>query len=131
MDTLDKLRELTPKLPPVPKMGDYKVEGAHYTEYKIKNGTCLSYNIPGVDGCSISRTLVTSGGIIEMHDHNEKEFIVILSGTLMIYFNNKQRTLKRADCISFEKNVAHRAIALEDTWMLGVTIPESKDFPTP
>ena len=128
-EELDKLRELTANLPPIPKMADLKIEVAQHTEYKIKNGTCISRDLYSDNDVSVARLLITSGGELPEHKHKEKEYAVIASGKIVIYKEGKRMILGVGDCIVFEVNVLHRARALEDTWLIGVSIPCSKDFP--
>lgn len=128
-NTLDKLRELTNNLPPVPKLGEFKVEHPAFTEYVMDVGSCISYNLLNQKEVSVAKTFISSGGQFPEHDHDEAEYAVVFSGAMIAYYGDKKKTMMAGDCIKFEKGEKHRVRALEDTWIIAVTVPRSKDFP--
>ena len=128
-NNLERLRESIPKLPPIPKLGDFKEEKGKHTEYIMEVGTCISSSLLSQKEISVAKTFISSGGRFPKHDHNEKEYVVVFSGIMIVYYGDKKRTMKKGDCIMFEPHVPHHVRALEDTWIIAVTVPHSKDFP--
>jgi len=129
VDNLEKLRELTKNLPPVPKLEDFKSEQEKSTEYMLEVGTCISYNLLSRSEASVALTFISSGGKFPEHQHSEKEFAVIISGSMIVYKGDKKETLGVGGCMVFNEGQSHRVRALEDVWLIAVTVPQSKDFP--
>ena len=126
---IEELKKLAASLPPVPKLGDFKIDGPNCTQYEIENGTCFSWNLFSSKDTSVARTFISSGGKMLEHQHDEKEYAVIVSGRVVAHYKNKQKILNVRDCIVFEKGTPHSVRALEDTVLIAVTVPHSKDFP--
>lgn len=129
MDSLDKLRQLTNDLPSIPKLGDFKLEHEKFTEYIMPIGTCISRSLLSQKEISVAKTFISSGGEFPKHNHPEKEYIVMFSGSMIVYYGDERKTMQTGDCIVFERGVPHRVRALEDVWLISVTIPYSKDYP--
>ena len=126
---LDELRELTSKLPTIPKLEEFKKQGVECAEYEMDEGNCISYGLMNNKNISVANTLITSGSAFPEHTHDEKEWVLVYSGMMIAYYGDKKRTMKCGDCVSFEPGVPHRVRALEDTWIIAITIPQSKCFP--
>ena len=132
-ENLEKLRKLTPNLPPIPKMGDYKHSGETCTEYTMNEGTCISWGLLSKPETSVALTFLSSGGKTPHACVDEKEYIVVVKGVLILgrgeEGNIKKKTLHTGDCTFFTAGEKHSIRALEDVLIIGVTIPFSKHFP--
>jgi quercetin dioxygenase-like cupin family protein len=130
MDSFEELKKLTCDLPAIPKLTDYmkeKQEG--FIEYDVENGTSLSHSLLSQKEISVAKTFISSGGKFPEHNHDEREFILIFVGSIVVYTDEIRSILKTGDCMIFEPTIPHRVTALEDTWFIAMTIPYSKDFP--
>ena len=133
--SIEKLEELTMKLPPVPRLGDFKKVMRDFKNdiekvtYDIKNGDCFSYRLFTAPSISIARTFTSKGGEFPIHRHDEKEYLLVYSGSIKITIGKEERILNIGDFLFIDKDTPHKAKALEDTWFIAITIPYSKDFP--
>lgn len=133
-NTFEKLIQLTPELPPViPMLGDLKEDNevrSKIISYKLEGGTCISYGLFSSSEISVARTFVSAGALFPEHQHDEKEFALIFSGSAMVSIGNGEEFhVGPGECIVLEPNVPHISRALEDTWFIAITIPYSKDYP--
>ena len=131
-DALEKLKMLTDELPAIPKLGDFKRVGERQPDvhYDIIGGTCFSFALMSTPEISVAKTFVTSGGEFPEHFHEEREFGIIFSGSALVRVNGIERKLGPGEMVIFEPRVPHWTKALEDTWFIAITIPQSKDYPT-
>jgi len=131
-DTFDRLRKLTETLPQIATLGDFKIQSEDDPKsvaYEIEGGNAISYALLSLPKVSVARTLVTSGAKFPEHQHDEKEIIVIFSGSAMMTIKGEKTILHEGDCMMFESNVPHSGRALEDVWFIAITVPYSKDYP--
>lgn len=126
---LDELRELTGKLPPVPKLENISHGSGKYMQYDTDDGTCFGIGLWTDEFISVGRFFMSAGAKLKEHDHAEKEMIIVSSGCLISYSNGERKVVKQYDCIVFQEGVSHRVVALEDTWMIASTVPPSKAYP--
>jgi quercetin dioxygenase-like cupin family protein len=128
---LERLKSLTPELPPI-NLGDLKGEQvrSNILRYNIDGGTCISYGLFSSPDISVARTFVSAGSLFPEHQHEEREFALIFSGSAMVSVNGEKETyLGPGQCIVLEPNIPHVSRALENTWFIAITIPYSKDYP--
>lgn len=132
-ENLKKLKKITPRLNElVLDRGNPK----GFIEYKVNNGTCLGFPLYKIDDISIQRAFLTKDTKFPIHVHdNEVEILVIYKGKGLakIYDDNggikEERTIGIGDLIRIPKEVNHSWEMLEDTWVIGITIPASEDYP--
>ena len=109
----------------------------------INHGT-ITYNTSGTGSCfgtciyndgdvAIQRLFMEKGTIFSYHSHPCCiEWLVIKSGKLQIYYEDGHSIIIDpliTNYIVFAKECGHKIVALEDTWMLGITIPAGKGYP--
>lgn len=130
-ENLDRLRELTPRLPSIPKLEQFKeiLEKDACVEYKMDLGTSFAYNLFKGPGVSVARVFISSGGKFPLHKHDETEAIIVYYGSVLAVHNEKRFRMKPGDMVFVLPNEEHKFTALEDTWMIAVTVPHSKDLP--
>lgn len=110
-------------------MGNFKQENSQCTEYALDVGTCISWGLLSRKEASVAMTFISSGGKTPEGKVKEREYIVVISGSAIITRGNKKTTLMKGDCMVFQPGEPHQTRALEDVWIIAVTIPFSKDFP--
>lgn len=127
------LEELTKNIPNFDTM--IKNKDASQIIYDV-NGTCIGFFIAKERDFSIQKTFITCESEFPTHIHEEVEWLIILnkSGKLKITYANKDCEendviLEFSDSYKIQSNVPHNIRALEDTWLLGITIPASKGYP--
>ena len=57
------------------------------------------------------------------------EILTVYDGKLKGLINGQEEVLDVGDCIRIEKGVPHDWYAVENTWMIGMTIPASRSYP--
>ena len=72
---------------------------------------------------------ISAGGLFPEHLHIESEYGLIYVGKVIVSVNGKERTLGIGDCVKVDPALPHWAKALENTWLIAITIPKSKDYP--
>lgn len=127
---IDKLEELTPKLPEVPSLVTFKKTENNTTRYDFKDGVALSESIYNTPEIAIAKTFIPKGTTFEEHIHQiSGEWVVILEGSLKVFFDDKEQLLNKHDCVVVIANKPHSAIAVEDTTLIAITIPRDDGWP--
>jgi len=133
LSNLDHLKKITEDLPAVPRLADFVVAKSNSSiEFDVGIGTCISYNLYSQNKVSVARTFVSSGGVLPKHKHLEKEILVVYSGRAIFYLDKegKKTILNEGDSVEINPETPHRIRALEDTWFIAISVPQSKDFPS-
>lgn len=130
----DKLEEMTNQLPAIPKVEQIKQDlddCGKTVEYPVEGGHCFSHSLFTSEETSVARTFVSAGAILPDHKHDEKEFIIIYSGSVMVRSSDDQnnKVVKPGGIIIYDPGVVHYARALEDSWFISMAVPHSNDFP--
>jgi quercetin dioxygenase-like cupin family protein len=68
-------------------------------------------------------------GIFPEHVHKEIEHIIVVRGSCIFHFEDRQITLHRGDSLRISPNELHSVEILENTKMIGITIPSSPGYP--
>ena len=131
--SLDKLEELTEKLPGIPKLTDLVVSdnpSKHSIIYNVEKGTSFGFALLSRKDVAVMELFVSKGTSWPPHVHNEeKEWGLVYKGKLSVVVEDKKVILQPGDCIIFEKGKIHSSEALEDTWLIAVSIPRIEGYP--
>ncbi|WP_026884024.1 cupin domain-containing protein [Clostridium akagii] len=68
------------------------------------------------------------GAIGEIHSHENEQIGYITKGSFQVDIDGKKEILKAGDTYYTEPNVLHGVVALEDSTILDVFIPQREDF---
>jgi len=104
---------------------------------KMYNPTSIDYEGSGGTGSglykntriAVQRAYFPAGSSLHGHKHNEKEWLIIYSGKAEVEYEGKKTLLCPGDSVYFLKNQTHSFKAIENTWVLGVTVPASDMYP--
>ncbi len=78
---------------------------------------------------AVQRAFVPKGKF-PRHAHKEIEVIVVYTGLCEFHFDTDDPILlKRGDVLRIPPEKAHSVNVIEDTWMIGITIPSSPGYP--
>ena len=98
-----------------------------------KGGTCVGHPVEWAKDYAVQRAFMQSGSLFEGHVHDEAETLVVISGKIRIEECEEKRIegkeFQRGEAVYFRPRTGHSVLALEDTWMFGITIPASGDYP--
>lgn len=127
---IDKLEEITPKLPEYPPLSSFKVVSNNQTRYVFKNGVAVSENIYNTDDIAIAKTFIPKGVTVEPHAHIiSNEWVIVLDGVLKIFSEEEEKILNKHDSVMVIANKPHYAIAVEDTTIIAITVPKDDGWP--
>jgi quercetin dioxygenase-like cupin family protein len=123
---MERLKELTPTLPPFPETqyADFR-----YKEYKMDVGICKGWYIFESDGIAVHRWFNSAGTEFPAHTHEEKEWIIVYSGRLIIKKENEDVEVQAGESTYIAPDEVHGAYVPEDTEYITVTIPPVREFP--
>ena len=123
MKTMDKLKELTAGLPNLVQSSDNGI-----TQYKTIKGTAIGFGLMNESHVAVQRFFMSKGTIFPSHTHPENEVIVVYIGQFEHTVDCKTIILKTGESYHIPPNICHSGIALEDTWMIAITVPGGKGY---
>lgn len=129
-EVLFKLEQLTPDLPPVPQLSNFKEEFNDVIVYRFKEGVVRSSNVYSEDDIAIAKSFIPNGVTFDMHSHKySREWVIVLEGLLKLTLDGEELVLDKYDSIKIEADKPHSAKALQDTTIIAITIPKDDGFP--
>ncbi len=124
---LEELRELTKLVGSFPP--EIAVSGP-YHYYEMHKGRCKASGLFRLPEVCVDKWEVTAGTIFPEHKHIEREWIVVLSGKLIITYRDKDNiVLTSGDCVYNGSGIPHGGTFPVDTVFLTIMIPASLDSP--
>jgi len=134
-DNMKKLKELTHTLQPLPLL--VKSEEMDRIDYNIYDGISFALNLMNQRNVAVSNCFISKGAMFPKHDHQETELLIVYDGSLYVeicndvndtcYFKN---TINVGEVVYFEAGEKHIIKALEDTWMIAITVPAAEGYPS-
>lgn len=127
---INKLEQLTPKLPPVPDLASYRFNRGSTVTYAFKAGDAVSENIYSTPDVGIAKTFIKEGVTFDIHKHKiSGEWIIVLNGVLKVFVDSVESELHKNDSIKIDAKKPHFAIAVTDTTFIAITVPKDDGFP--
>ena len=124
---LDKLIEITNKLPPLSSIADLSGGGA--VEYNLPIGHSFGFGLYKTEEIAVQRCFMSAKSEFPMHCHDCHEYVIIYKGKAKYSMGSKETELGVGECVHFPPNAAHVFTALEDVWMLAITVPAEQGYP--
>jgi quercetin dioxygenase-like cupin family protein len=125
--SLEKLAELTRALPP-PYMKSARVQD--HTEYAMEAGRCVGFGLLKNTAVAVQIAFLPNGSEFPVHMHaNEQEALIVVAGQLEVRRGDRSQVLATRDLVVLAPGDLHSCHALEDSWVLGITIPASEGYP--
>lgn len=119
---LEVLRSLTHALP----LQDLvRGRGVDWVRYEMEKGTCIGIGLLHERAIAVQKAFMSQGSVFPMHLHGEVEILIIYEGKI----ETKGKVFGRGDIARIENGEEHTITALEDTWMVAITIPASSAYP--
>jgi quercetin dioxygenase-like cupin family protein len=129
-ENLNKLRELTGKLPPI--LSEFVVtKGADCIEYAGDDGgiNSIGFCLYKNDRVAVQRCYLPKGCSFPAHQHDEKEWLIVFSGEIHAAYGDKTIIMLPGQSVYFENHQVHCVSAKENSWVLGITIPAAEGYP--
>jgi len=124
---LKRLDEITHTLPQFAEtcQDPHTVPYVNHEGEEVARGFCL-WN----DGSyAVQRLFMEAGTEFEQHHHDEREWLLVISGEMTIELRGETHHLKRGDMLYCPPGVPHGGVSLTDSWTLWVSIPSAEGYP--
>lgn len=127
--TMDNIRRLETLVNELPDLSEI-VQSARgkRVEYGVE-GECVGYGLLNEPEIAVQRAFLTKGTIFPPHAHDTKELLIVYIGRLNVMCDSKVVELSPGGHYYFPHNAVHSVEALEDTWVIGITIPADGGYP--
>jgi quercetin dioxygenase-like cupin family protein len=88
----------------------------------------LSRQMISGENATISQLLLKKGAAVPRHSHMNEQYSWILSGALKFIFDDREILVGAGEILLIPANVAHSAVALEDTVDVDIFAPRREDW---
>ena len=88
----------------------------------------LSRQMVSGENATIAQLIVKRGGTVPRHSHMNEQYSWILSGSLKFIFDDREIIVSAGEILLIPANVAHGAVALEDTVDIDFFAPRREDW---
>jgi quercetin dioxygenase-like cupin family protein len=80
------------------------------------------------ENATISQLLLKKGAAVPRHSHTNEQYSWIISGSLKFIFDDRELLVGAGEILVIPPNVAHSAVALEDTVDVDIFAPRREDW---
>ncbi len=102
-------------------------------EYETVEGRITGYGLLNEENVAIQKIFSSKGSKLEYHIHKVKEWLIVIEGKYSIVIDKGQGAesivLHHGESVYMEPGTCHSAEALEDTWIIAITVPADGGFP--
>jgi len=88
----------------------------------------LSRQMISGENATISQLLLKKGAAVPRHSHVNEQYSWIISGALKFVFDDREILVGAGEILLIPANVAHSALALEDTVDIDIFAPRREDW---
>lgn len=88
----------------------------------------LSRQMLSGENATISQLLMKKGAEVPRHSHVNEQYSWITSGALKFIFDDREIVVNAGEILFIPSNVAHSAVALEDTVDVDIFAPRREDW---
>jgi len=127
----------------IPKLNDLTMSNSPNVEYMVDNGTSFGFNLYNIPEIAVMRVFMSKDTSFPKHNHDEIEYLLVYKGSLKVHIDEKpvhanvdgvsvydnDFILNVSDGCFLPRGVSHSGEALEDSWLLCITIPSGKGYP--
>lgn len=99
--------------------------------YLVSCGECVGWRVYHDDSVAIQRAFMKKDTILEQHLHEKiTEILIVLSGKVLVTIDDSSNIiLTSRQSIYFPPFTLHKVVAIEDTCLIGITIPPEELYP--
>lgn len=80
------------------------------------------------ENATISQLVLKKGAAVPRHSHMNEQYSWIISGALKFVFDDREILVGEGEILLIPANVAHSAVALEDTVDVDIFAPRREDW---
>ena len=88
----------------------------------------LSRQMISGEHATVSQLLLKKGAAVPRHSHMNEQYSWIISGALKFVFDDREILVGAGEILLIPANVAHSAVALEDTVDVDIFAPRREDW---
>ena len=88
----------------------------------------LSRQMISGENATISQLVLKKGAVVPRHSHVNEQYSWIISGALKFIFDDREILVGEGEVLVIPANVAHSAVALEDTVDVDIFAPRREDW---
>jgi len=88
----------------------------------------LSRQMISGENATISQLLLKKGAAVPRHSHTNEQYSWIISGVLKFVFDDREILVGAGEILLIPANMAHSAVALEDTVDVDIFAPRREDW---
>jgi len=122
---INRIRELTAVLGPPEGI----VTAPGLKQYSTISGKILAWTIHWQDEFAICHAFLSGDARLKQHIHDEKEWIIVISGRATVVTKNDTFVVEPRHEIVIEPNTPHEIYSAEDTYVIAITMPAAQDWP--
>ena len=88
----------------------------------------LSRQMISGENATISQLVLKKGAVVPRHSHINEQYSWIISGSLKFIFDDQEVLVVAGEILVIPPNMAHAAVALEDTVDVDIFSPRREDW---
>ena len=131
-DTLETLERLTRELPPpLTEMATFG-SSPQVVEYEVEGGVCIGFGLYNSGDVAVQRAFLTKGGVFPEHAHpHAVEHLIVIKGSMRVFAAGEEPlVVGPGEHCEFQMGQSHHIEILENTWLIGITIPSGEGYPS-
>jgi quercetin dioxygenase-like cupin family protein len=127
--SLPALRALTETLPTLTSLTERK--NCKWKEYFVASGYNVNFSVMDEKNISVCRGFFAKNTMFPPHQHQGiVEYLICFEGKYKVTgLSTGDLVLEKGDCAKIASGELHGGEALEQTWLLAITIPPDEGFP--
>ena len=132
-DSLEKLKEITNNLPRVVSFDDFvNFVDDEYIEYNVEHGRCFGLVLLSKKSVAVTRIFLEKDTIFPLNSAGVVTGLTVFRGKLDVHITGREKeVLSEGDSMSVPKEDEFGAIAVEDTWVITISVPRRGDYTLP
>ena len=128
-DNLEKLRIMTNNLSEIPNFSEFVRSNNNSVEFNVESGAALAEGLFSNENISVANCVFEEGTVFELHNHEEREWLIVYSGKLKIDIKDKIIELEHGQSLMIDPFIPHKGETEVKTEFIAITIPKGKGFP--
>lgn len=101
-----------------------------FIEYETGEGTGFGKGLYASEEVAVQRAYFSAGTVLPSHAHGETEILVSYRGKFkLVMGDGSEREYVPGEVALILPGTAHEARAVEDLWVIGITVPGSSGYP--
>jgi len=101
-----------------------------FVEYDVSEGTGFGNGLFAADEVAVQRAFFSAGTVLAEHSHSETEVLVSYRGRFrLVMGDGSEREYVPGEVALILPGMAHSVVALDDWWVIGITVPGSSGYP--